>query len=297
MVREAIASVLAQHGADYELIVVDDGSTDGTIDELAPHAAHHGYRLIRAAHRGPAGARNLGAAAARGEFVAFLDSDDLWMPTKLARQLAFMRARPSLSISQCDEHWTRNGRRVNPGLRHRKQAGDFFAASLRTCLVSPSAVIMRTALFHALGGFDEGLAACEDYDLWLRIGMHEQIGLLEETLVVRRAGHPDQLSATTPALDRFRIIALMKLLAGKELTAARRSAVCDVLIEKCAIYGGGLERRGRDDAARLCRSIVRQAASWRAAPDATLEESIAVMRAAVHNEHVAAATEAMEVVR
>ncbi len=283
MVREAIASVLAQRGADCELMVVDDGSTDGSFAELQQHAAvcrEMGYRVIRAVHGGPAAARNRGVALAAGEFVAFLDSDDLWMPAKLERQLAFMRANPGLRIVQCNERWLRGGRPVNPGRRHRKRAGDLFEDSLRTCLVSPSATLMRTDFFRALGGFDETLAACEDYDLWLRVLAEHEIGLLDEPLVIRRAGHRGQLSATVPALDRFRIIAIMKILGDARLTARRRTAACDVVIEKCGIYGGGLERRGRFDAARLCRSIAGAAAgAWREGADAALHESIALMRA------------------
>ena len=127
---------------------------------------------------------------ARAPLIAFLDSDDLWAPDKLHRQLAFMREFPDCVISQTAEIWIRDGRRVNPGLRHLKRAGDIFLDSLRTCLISPSAVIMRTELFRALGGFDEDFAAAEDYDLWLRILVDHEVGLLDEPLVTRRAGHP-----------------------------------------------------------------------------------------------------------
>lgn len=293
MVREAIASVLAQRGVDCELIVVDDGSTDGTLAELERQAADWrpaSFRLIRAMHGGPAAARNRGVAIAAGEFVAFLDSDDLWMPAKLERQLAFMRANPGLRIAQCNERWLRGGRPVNPGRRHRKRAGDLFEDSLRTCLVSPSATIMRTDFLRSLGGFDEALPACEDYDLWLRVLVECEIGLIDGPLVIRRGGHRGQLSATVPALDRFRIIAIMKVLSDLRLTTRRRAAACDVLIEKCEIYGGGLERRGRPDAARLCRSIAGAAAGgWRQSADAALREAIGLMRALVSADDAAAA--------
>jgi glycosyltransferase involved in cell wall biosynthesis len=285
MVREAIASVLAQRDVDYELIVVDDGSTAGAAENPAEHAAAHGYRAICAAHRGVAAARNRGVAEARGEFVAFLDSDDLWRPSKLARQVDFMRANPHLQISQCGERWMRRGRWVNPGRRHRKRAGDFFVDSLRTCLVSPSATIMRRDFFCALGGFDENLAACEDYDLWLRVLVENEIGLLNEPLVIRRAGHPDQLSASIPALDRFRIIALLKILCEPRLSDQRRDAACEVLIEKCTIYGDGLARRGRSIAARACYSIAKAASAWLGGPDDGLAESIALMRSMVEADH------------
>jgi hypothetical protein len=137
---------------------------------------------------------------------------------------------------------------VNPGLRHKKRAGDIFELSLRTCLVSPSAVIMRMEMFREIGGFDEQLRACEDYDLWLRILCRHEIGLLDEALVTRRAGHPDQLSATVTALDRYRIRALVKLLTGGALTDRRRRAVAEVLTDKCAIHAkGALRRRRRDE--------------------------------------------------
>jgi glycosyltransferase involved in cell wall biosynthesis len=260
MVCEAIDSVLAQSFRAFELIVIDDGSTDGTDEELM--RLGDAIRLERIEHRGPAGARNRGVEMARAPMIAFLDSDDLWAPAKLERQLAFMRDNPECAISQTNEIWIRNGRRVNPGLRHRKRAGDIFADSLRTCLISMSATMMRTELFRSLGGFDEIMLAAEDYDLWLRILIDHEAGLLDEPLVTRRGGHPDQTSATTPAIDRFRILALTKLLEDDRLSPMRRAAVVEVLAEKCHIYAGGLARRGRTDQARLYESIGDQAHSW-----------------------------------
>lgn len=256
MLRDALSSVVVQRDVSLELIIVDDGSTDGTWEDLhsgeleqVVAAAPGGCRVdtVRTPWRGPAAARNCGAALARGEFLAFLDSDDLWAPQKAGRQLAYMRAHPEFLFSQTQECWLRGGRRVNPGLRHKKLAGDIFEPSLRTCLVSPSAVMVRTESFHQMGGFDEELPACEDYDLWLRSLCRHQVGLLDEPLVTRRAGHADQLSATVAALDRYRIRALVKLLAGGELTVSRRLAVAEVLAEKCAIYAKGLLRRGHQD--------------------------------------------------
>ena len=103
------------------------------------------------------------------------------------------------------------------------------------------------------------MLAAEDYDLWLRILIDHEAGLLDEPLVTRRGGHPDQTSATTPAIDRFRILALAKLLADDRLSPMRRAAVIEVLAEKCRIYAGGLARRGRIDQARLYESIADQA--------------------------------------
>ena len=271
MVREAIDSVLAQTAASFELIVVDDGSTDGTAEDLARLGAERAetVRIEHTANRGPAAARNRGGAIALAPLVAFLDSDDLWLPEKLERHLEFMRENPGCAISQTNETWVRNGRRINPGMRHRKRAGDFFVESLRTCLISPSAVLMRRELFDSVGGFDEDMRAAEDYDLWLRIQVEHEIGLLDEPLVTRRGGHPDQLSITTQAIDRFRILALAKLLGLDSLTPERRLATTEVLIEKCRIYAAGLARRGRIDAARRYESIAKQAVGWqtRAVPE------------------------------
>jgi hypothetical protein len=147
-------------------------------------------------------------------------------------------------------------------MRHRKRAGDFFVESLRTCLVSPSAVLMTKKLFDSIGEFDEDMRAAEDYDLWLRIQVEHEIGLLDEPLTTRRGGHPDQLSATTPAIDRFRILALAKLLDVDSLSPERRVATTQVLIEKCQIYAAGLLRRGRIDAARRYEAIAEQAGRW-----------------------------------
>jgi glycosyltransferase involved in cell wall biosynthesis len=276
MVREAIASALSQRGASLELIVVDDGSTDGTSDMLA---SIDGVTAARTEHRGVAAARNSGVAMAHAPLIAFLDSDDLWAPDKVRRQFGFMREFPGCAISQTAEIWIRDGRRVNPGLRHLKRAGDIFIDSLRTCLISPSAVMMRTDLFRALGGFDEDLAAAEDYDLWLRILIDHDVGLLDEPLMTRRAGHCDQLSSSIRAIDRFRVLALMKLLASDRLTSTRRDSVIEVLIEKCGILAKGASRRGHGSEASLYEVVVAGAAQWKFASDDTLRELTATMRA------------------
>jgi glycosyltransferase involved in cell wall biosynthesis len=278
MVSEAIESVLAQRDADFELIVIDDGSSDGTFEMLS----RRGHVAVeQTERRGPAAARNRGAALANAPLIAFLDSDDLWAPDKLGRQLSFMRAHPECSISQTGEIWIRDGRRVNPGQRHLKRSGDIFLDSLRTCLISPSAVILKTELFRAIGGFDETLPAAEDYDLWLRILVEHEVGLLDEPLITRRAGHPDQLSSTVPAIDRFRVLALMKLLANDRLSGLRRTAVADVLIEKCGILAKGAHRRDRTSQSEMYESVATAAIRWRIGPDDSLLETTAAMRAMV----------------
>ena len=173
MVREAVASVLAQTFGDFEIIVVDDGGTDGTPEALATFRDVRVRRHPR--RRGVSAARNTGIAAARGEWLAFLDSDDLWLPDKLARQMAYLAARPRLKLCQTDETWVRRGVRVNKPAAHAKTGGRIFLASLARCLVSPSAVVLHRQLFQDHGGFDENLPAAEDYDLWLRLSWRYEV--------------------------------------------------------------------------------------------------------------------------
>lgn len=242
-VREAMASVLAQTFQDFELIVVDDGSTDGTADVVREFPR---IRYLSQENRGVSAARNVGVALSRGELIAFLDSDDLWQPQKLATQVAFFAMRPDAHICQTEEVWLRNGVRVNPRNKHRKPSGDIFAASLHLCLVSPSAVMMRRELFDHMGGFDEELPACEDYDLWLRISAHNPVHLIDEALVIKRGGHADQLSHRFWGMDRFRVAALSKLLGADVLTPRQRQLAEAMLVEKCRILAQGAKKRGQD---------------------------------------------------
>ncbi len=242
----AIESVLAQDYHDYEIIVVDDGSTDKTIKILS---SYPDICLLKQQHRGVSAARNAGIAQASGDLIAFLDSDDKWLPGKLATQVAFFNTHPQALICQTEEIWIRNGIQVNPRKRHQKYSGMIFERSLELCIVSPSAVMARRCLFDEIGVFDESLPACEDYDLWLRVACRLPIYLIETPLVVKHGGHPDQLSKK-PGLDRFRIQALMKILNTIQLNPRQRTAALSVLIKKCDIYAAGCMKRGRVNEAR-----------------------------------------------
>jgi glycosyltransferase involved in cell wall biosynthesis len=242
LVAEAVASVEAQTFRDFEILVVDDGSTDATLEALA---RLEGVKVLRRRSRdGVAAARNVGAAAARGEWLAFLDSDDLWLPEKLARQMAYLEARPGLLLCQTDETWVRHGLRVNKPESHKKVAGRIFLPSLKRCMVSPSAVVLNRRLFLDHGGFDEDLPAAEDYDLWLRLTWRFDVGLVNEPLIIKRGGHADQLSGLW-GLDRFRIRALAKLLGEAGLPETYVRAARRMLDVKCAIYAQGCQKRGK----------------------------------------------------
>jgi len=242
MVRAAVDSVLAQSYREFELIVVDDGSTDRTATELASFGARLHY--IYQARSGVSAARNLGVRQSRGRLIAFLDSDDLWQPDKLQVQVTFMTTHPEVQICQTDEVWIRNGMRVNPKLKHRKPSGDIFARSLELCLVSPSAAMMTRELFDCSGGFDESLPVCEDYDLWLRIARDYPVSLIEQALVVKDGGHSDQLSRSTWGMDRYRVMALHKLLRSG-IAGQQRSVVLRVLKNKLAVLAHGARKRGK----------------------------------------------------
>ncbi len=242
IVRDAIDSVLGQSWADFELIVVDDGSTDKTARTLGAYGDR--LRVIRQERGGVSAARNRGIAASSGPLIALLDSDDLWLADKLAVQAEFFDKNPAALICQTEEIWIRNGLRVNPGKKHRKPSGMIFERSLELCLVSPSAVMVRRDLFEMVGLFDETLPACEDYDLWLRVGSRFPVHLIDRPLVVKRGGHADQLSRQ-PSLDRHRIHSLVKLIEAGRLSPFQHDAAVISLRKKCAVYANGCLKRGR----------------------------------------------------
>ncbi len=258
-VKEAAVSVLGQKGVSFELVIVDDGSRDGTAEMLRREFGDH-IRLFSTPNRGVSAARNRGVRESQGSLIAFLDSDDLWFPGKLQAQVEYLRAHPAMEICQTEELWLRNGKRVNPCAHHRKPDGWIFEPSLRRCLVSPSAVMMTRNLFDRVGGFDEGLPACEDYDLWLRITCHTEVGLIPQPLLMKRGGHADQLSRQHWGMDRFRVAALTKLLTHAELTMQQRQAAQQMLQEKCRVLAQGAAKRGRLDDAERYLSLTRNAA-------------------------------------
>lgn len=259
VIGRALRSVLAQSYRDVELIVVDDGSTDGTSSVLEQFRSH--VTVLCQPNRGVASARNLGLVHARGELIAFLDSDDEWLPDKLARQVErygeAYGAGDRAFVCHTDEIWLRNGKPVRQKKIHRKQGGLFFERALERCLISPSAVMLSRNLLDRVGRFDENLPAAEDYDLWLRITAFHSVEYVPEPLVVKHGGHADQLSLTVPAIDRFRIKAIEKIVADPRLSAQYRQAARAELVRKCAIVAAGAAKRGHDADADYYRELAR----------------------------------------
>ena len=259
ILKEAIDSVLSQNFSDFEIIVVDDGSTDATNELLSTYGDQ--ITTICQKNKGVSAARNVGISIAKGDYIAFLDSDDMWLTEKLSCQHDFFQSHSEAFICQTDEIWIRNGVRVNPKNRHKKPSGIIFEPSLQLCLVSPSAVMIKKSLFDAVGLFNESFPACEDYDLWLRIGLHYPIYLIDRQVVVKRGGHDDQLSRNS-GLDRYRIQSIVNILENHTLTIPYYQAAVDVLREKCRIYAYGCIRRGKVDEAGFYQSIASQYPRW-----------------------------------
>jgi glycosyltransferase involved in cell wall biosynthesis len=245
-IRRAIDSVLSQTYKNFELLVVDDGSTDATPDILSGYGK--AIKVITQQNAGVSNARNQGITEASGRLIAFLDSDDYWLPSKLSAQVDFFSSRPEAMICQTEEIWMKNNRRMNPKKRHQKPSGMMFSESLRLCLISPSAVMIRKELFDDVGIFDEALPACEDYDLWLRVTCRYPVYLINTHLIVKSGGHPDQLSASL-SLDKYRIAAMLKLLKSGCLNKSQHKDAVLVLKQKCKIYADGCRKRGRMDEA------------------------------------------------
>ncbi|MBU2514762.1 glycosyltransferase [bacterium] len=246
-VAKAVESVLAQTYIDFELIVIDDGSEDDTINQLKTFDDNR-LQVSRLKHSGVSAARNEGVKQCKGDIITFLDSDDLWLKNKLQRQIQFHREHPDILISQTQEIWIRNGQRVNPKFKHIKPQGYIFSESLHLCTITPSSVLMTKELFQEFGGFDENLSACEDYDLWLKIAAKYQVGLIDDYLVTKYGGHEDQLSQSFIAMDRFRIYSLGKLLLSQNISAIQQQLVIEVLSQKTNILLNGAKKRNENTA-------------------------------------------------
>ena len=241
----ALDSVARQSVAVGEIIVVDDGSRDHSVAMLRDQYPQ--VRVYVQPHAGVSAARNRGIRSSSAAWIAFLDSDDEWLPCKIERQLDALRARSGYRVCHSNEIWVRDGRRVNPRKRHAKQGGWIYQQCLALCCISPSAVLLHRSVFQSCGHFDESLPACEDYDLWLRVCSRMPVAFVPDPLIIKHGGHGDQLSRQHPAMDRFRVMALEKMLAEQTLTDGNRQATLDMLTTKLAILEKGARKRKNID--------------------------------------------------
>lgn len=250
----ALGSVYMQSRQADEVCVVDDGSMDTTeelVKEQYPETIY-----IKQENSGVSSARNRGVEATTSKYLAFLDSDDEWLPKKLETQLSALQEEPDVKLVHSDEIWIRNGKRVNQMDKHRKRGGDIFSHCLALCVISPSAVVMARSLYVDLGGFDESLPACEDYDLWLRLCCRERVLYIDAPLLKKYGGHEDQLSSQHWGMDRFRVQALVKLLNSGVLKDEQVQLAKMTLLKKAKILRNGAAKRGKTGSAETYQQLI-----------------------------------------
>jgi glycosyl transferase family 2 len=223
-IAEALESVFAQTHAPREVIVCDDGSTDGTADIVRRFDA--GIRVIRQSNQGEGAAKNAAARAARADFVAFLDADDLYLPRRLEALAELAVVRPDLDILTTDAVLEIDGRAVRRCYTDtwRFETSDQRSAILERNFVFGLAAVRRSR-FLAVGGFDVSLRWATDWDCWIRmIVSGSRVGLVAEPLARYRL-RPDSLSAQRSALLEGRAAVLDRAAGDPRLTPAERAAV------------------------------------------------------------------------
>jgi len=241
--KNAIISIKKQLFTNFEALIVDDGSTDGTSDILTDFQDDR-FKLIRQKNNGVSAARNTGIRFSLGKYIAFLDSDDEWLPEKLQKQMNFLTTNTSARICQTEEIWMRRGIRVNPPLKYRKSP--FFKDSVSYCIIGASTVLAEKSLLVEKGLFDEKLPVCEDYDLWIKILLDMNIPLISQPLVIKHGGRTDQLSVKYRAMDRFRVRSLVNILSQENLPCGKQQHIRNELLKKLGYLIEGARRSGRD---------------------------------------------------
>jgi len=208
-VGKAIDSALGQ-GVAQQIIVINDGSLDATSKVVRAYG--DAVELIEQPNGGVSSARNRGITAARGDFVAFLDADDVWLPEKLSRQLALFAADPALGTVICDEiHVTEDGEIIRPSfLASRRCHGELptqparlarpISWLVRESFFPTSGVVTRREVLARAGFFDTTLSICEDRDLWLRLAFDAPVGLVPEVMLRYLTGRVDSLSVVATQL-------------------------------------------------------------------------------------------------
>ena len=244
-IQKAVESVLNQTFKDFELIIIDDGSTDDTkkiIQSFKDKRIRYYYHF----NRGPAVARNKGIKKSSASYIAFLDSDDAWAPEKLAIQMKAMKEHPEYLISHTEEEWYKGKRRIKHLNIHKKKQDNIFKRSLQLCSISMSTVIIKKELTVRIGLFDPDLEVCEDYDYWLRVTAQYPVLLIDQALTIKQGGHYDQQSQKYYGLDKFRIYAIEKLIKSKSLDTEQLIPTYKEFHKKCRIYGHSCIKYGKN---------------------------------------------------
>lgn len=265
-IKDCVTSVICQTWQPDEVIVVDDGSVDNTWETLKKFGfsdranAKTPFRYIFQHNKGVSSARNIGIKASRYEYIALLDSDDLWKKDKLEKQMSGLKNESfNFRLSHTNEIWIRNGVRVNAHKKHAKSGGDIFLKCLKLCCISPSSSLIHRSIFDDFGYFDESLLACEDYDFWLRVCAYESVHYLNESLIIKLGGHNGQLSHAHWGMDRFRISALEKLLRDQKLSDFKRKETLKEVIYRLEILINGSLKRNKT---LFAREMVSKKSHW-----------------------------------
>ena len=241
----AISSVLNQSFVVQEIIIIDNDSSDETISYVKKKFTK--VKVIKENKIGVSHARNIGIKNSRYEWIAFLDSDDEWMPDKINKQFSFLKNKNfKLQLVHTNEIWIKNGLLKNQKKKHLKKGGYIFENCLDICRISPSSVLINKSLFEKFGLFDTKFKICEDYELWLRLSSKIEIGYLNEPLIKKYGGHLGQLSTKYWGVDRYRVKALEKLLINNFLTYDQKIKVLETLLKKInIILLGAVNRRNK----------------------------------------------------
>jgi glycosyltransferase involved in cell wall biosynthesis len=255
LVERAIDSVLRQSIKPFDIIVVDDGSDDGTSEMI--QKKYRSINLVQQQNSGVSAARNNGIKHAKGDWIALLDSDDEWTEKKLENQANRLIKNPDYHFCHTNEIWIRNGVRVNQKKRHQKYGGYIFDKCLDICRISPSSTLFKKNILEHVGWFDTQLPVCEDYDLWLRITADYKILFVDEPLIIKYGGHTDQLSQSVEGIELFRIKSLENLLANTELSPQKRNLAITMIIKKLNIYLNGLIKRKKQTEAEQVKEKIK----------------------------------------
>lgn len=254
LLKRALDSVYEQTFLEYEIIVIDDGSTDNTAELIQTQYPSVNY--IYQANKGVSCARNKGLEVAKGDWLAFLDSDDEWLPKKLEKQINLLKKHPTNKVCHTEEIWIRRGVQVNQMKKHQKAGGWIFPQCLPLCAMSPSSILIHRTVFEDIGYFDPQLPACEDYDLWLRITSKYSVLYINEPQIKKYGGHKDQLSQKYWGMDQYRIIALQKIILENNLSNENRKKAIAVLLKKSKIFQKGALKREKDNTVRYYQAII-----------------------------------------